>query len=51
MLLKLQDSTKIELSYNNGKEITEIKNGIKFHLEKDEYGLQFIYGRLDKQRF
>lgn len=32
--LKLQDSTKIELSYNNGKEITEIKNGIKFHLEK-----------------
>lgn len=32
--LKLQDSTKIELSYNNGREITEIKDGIKFHLEK-----------------
>lgn len=32
--LKLQDSTKIELSYNNGKEISEIKDGIKYHLEK-----------------
>lgn len=31
--LKLQDSTKIELSYNNGKENSELIKGIKFHLE------------------